>query len=80
MGNFITLAQHLRKLNNFNTTFAILAGLELSAIFRLKLLEKLPKAKQKMYSDLIELMNSKSSFKNYRSAVSESTPPLIPYL
>ena len=92
MSNFVTLAQYLRKINNFNTAFSIIAGLQLTAVYRLKLDEQIPKNKQKIYNELLELMNSRKSFKvkkiqeispkfqNYRTALVESTPPLIPYL
>jgi hypothetical protein len=53
MGNFVTLAYLLKKMNNFNTAFSILAGLQLTAIYRLKLDEKIAKNKQKTYNELV---------------------------
>ena len=53
VSNFIMIANLLIKMNNFNTSFAILAGLQLSAIYRLKLIERLSKGKQKLFSDLV---------------------------
>jgi len=75
---FITIADKLLQLNNFNSLFAILAGLQLSAIYRLQLHEKINKKKKSKYEQLLEFMSSKGSFSNYRKAL--GAVPCIPYL
>eukprot|EP01114_Cavostelium_apophysatum_P013255 TRINITY_DN3165_c0_g1_i1.p1 TRINITY_DN3165_c0_g1~~TRINITY_DN3165_c0_g1_i1.p1 ORF type:complete len:806 (+),score=184.24 TRINITY_DN3165_c0_g1_i1:117-2534(+) len=78
--NFISIAQRLRDRNNFSSLFAVLAGLQLAPIYRLNLIEKMSKQQQGAYENLLTLMNSKNSFKNYRTALQSAPPPKIPYL
>eukprot|EP01102_Stenamoeba_stenopodia_P004493 TRINITY_DN1478_c0_g1_i2.p1 TRINITY_DN1478_c0_g1~~TRINITY_DN1478_c0_g1_i2.p1 ORF type:complete len:1321 (+),score=315.07 TRINITY_DN1478_c0_g1_i2:401-4363(+) len=81
LAKFILIAKHCRDVNNFNTAYAIIAGLAQTSVSRLKLTwEKLPKAVQTMYDDLKELFNISSNHKNYRDAILLSSPPLVPYL
>ena len=42
--------------------------------------QKLPKVTQTMYEELKELFNISSNHKNYRDAILQSSPPLVPYL
>jgi son of sevenless-like protein len=81
MVRLIQVAEHLRKVNNFNTMFAIISGLQLSSINRLKFTrEKIPKKIQQTFDSLVELMNNQRSFKVYRDTLAAQTPPCIPYL
>jgi len=49
MERFITLAQHLRELQNFNSLMAILSGLSNSAVFRLAMTkEEISKSAEKV--------------------------------
>jgi hypothetical protein len=63
MARLIAVAEHLRKLNNFSSTFAIISALQTSAIYRLKSREKVPKKAQKIVEELLDLLSSKGSFK-----------------
>uniref|UniRef100_A0AAY4A8X8 CRK SH3-binding GNRP n=1 Tax=Denticeps clupeoides TaxID=299321 RepID=A0AAY4A8X8_9TELE len=75
---FIKILKHLRKLNNFNSYLAVLSALDSAPIRRLEW--------QKQTSEGLEeyctLIDSSSSFRAYRAALSEVEPsvPCIPYL
>ncbi|XP_041756350.2 rap guanine nucleotide exchange factor 1 isoform X2 [Coregonus clupeaformis] len=73
---FIKIMKHLRKLNNFNSYLAILSALDSAPIRRLEW--------QKTTSEGLEeyctLIDSSSSFRAYRAALSDVESPCIPYL
>ncbi|GAM21223.1 hypothetical protein SAMD00019534_043980 [Acytostelium subglobosum LB1] len=81
MTRFIKIAFHLMNMNNFNSLMAIVAGLSFSSVYRLKYTrEELSAQTHKMYAELEKIMNSESSFKNYRTRLECASPPLMPYL
>jgi hypothetical protein len=81
MTKLIIVAEQLRKLKNFNTMFAVLSGLQLSSVNRLKYTkEKIPKKQIQTFDALVELMAATKSFKVYREALAAEIPPCIPYL
>ncbi|CAL8343706.1 unnamed protein product [Lota lota] len=73
---FLKVMKHLRKLNNFNSYLSILSALDSAPLRRLDW--------QKHTSEALEefsaLIDSSSSFRTYRTALSEVEPPCIPYL
>lgn len=73
---FIKIMKHLRKINNFNSYLALLSALDSAPIRRLEW--------QKTITDGLKeycaLIDSSSSFRAYRQALSDSTPPCIPYM
>uniref|UniRef100_G1PC22 CRK SH3-binding GNRP n=1 Tax=Myotis lucifugus TaxID=59463 RepID=G1PC22_MYOLU len=73
---FIKIMKHLRKLNNFNSYLAILSALDSAPIRRLEL--HAPPAQG--LAEYCTLIDSSSSFRAYRAALSEVEPPCIPYL
>eukprot|EP01102_Stenamoeba_stenopodia_P020892 TRINITY_DN8295_c0_g1_i1.p1 TRINITY_DN8295_c0_g1~~TRINITY_DN8295_c0_g1_i1.p1 ORF type:complete len:975 (+),score=198.96 TRINITY_DN8295_c0_g1_i1:278-3202(+) len=78
---FVNIANHCRRLKNFNTCYAIVAGLGNSAISRLK--QTWPKVSRKAklkLQALLELFEMSYNFKNYREALRVSVAPIIPYL
>ncbi|KAJ3452408.1 ras guanine nucleotide exchange factor i-related [Anaeramoeba flamelloides] len=78
---FIKIANNLYKLNNFNSCYSILAGIESSAVHRLKFTFEELSAKYLEYlGNLKTIMSSKGSYKNYRTLIETITPPCIPYL
>jgi len=78
---FIKLAQHLRELNNYNTLMGVIAGINMSAISRLKhTFADLDKTTKNMLEILQVLLNPGSSFKNYRQELHNANPPCLPYL
>jgi hypothetical protein len=83
MKKFIIIAEKCREIGNFNAIMEILAGLQNSAIYRLKKTwEKLfnKSGYEEMYNNLLNLMNNKGNFKDYRAALHKCHPPCIPYL
>ena len=76
----ITLAQHLEKMNNFNGVKEVLAGLQSSAVYRLKKTKEAVGSKYlKIFDDLLKLTSSDLNFKNLRSKIHAAEPPLIPF-
>uniref|UniRef100_A0A0P4WDL6 CRK SH3-binding GNRP n=2 Tax=Scylla TaxID=6760 RepID=A0A0P4WDL6_SCYOL len=73
---FTKIMKHLRKFNNFNSYLALLSALDSAPIRRLEW--------QKNITDGLKeyclLIDSSSSFRAYRQALSESSPPCIPYI
>jgi len=81
MTRIIKIAEQLRKLNNFSTLMAIMAGLNNAAVFRLKFTrEEIPKQYQQLYEFLMTQVNSANGYKVYREILSNVQPPCIPYL
>merc|ERR1712137_1127881 len=78
---FINIANHLRKLNNFNSLMAILAGINTSAVYRLKFTREGLNAKAKNTLDeLAELMDACGAYATYRAALHDINPPCVPFL
>lgn len=78
---FIHVAKHLFDMNNFNATMAILSGLNISAIYRLKFtVAELPKKDRQTLSFLMDKLSNKNAYKEYRSILKNANPPIIPYL
>nr|XP_025865333.1 rap guanine nucleotide exchange factor 1 isoform X4 [Vulpes vulpes] len=73
---FIKIMKHLRKLNNFNSYLAILSALDSAPIRRLEW----QKQTSEGLAEYCTLIDSSSSFRAYRAALSEVEPPCIPYL
>jgi hypothetical protein len=77
----VSIADELRKLNNFHTLMGVVAGLNQGSILRLKkTFEELPAAVHELSSSLEKLMSPESSYKNYRLALSKSIIPVLPYM
>lgn len=81
LARFITIAQHLRDLNNFHMLMAFISAFSTSAIGRLKFTEaRLPKRSRQQLADLEESMSMQSAFSVYRRMLADSKPPCIPYI
>ena len=69
---FIKIANHCFKLNNFNTTMAIVSGLNLNSVSRLKQTWELVEPKKKKQLErLEEIMTPLGNYKAYRAYVAE---------
>ena len=78
---FIKVADVLRKLGNFSSLMAILAGLGQSSTARLTHTKNALSADaKKTLADLENLMSPQKSFSNYRTALRACKPPAVPYL
>ena len=82
ISHFIKIADVLKELKNYNSCYAILAGLNLSSVsnIRLKLTwSKVNKNTLSRYTKLMDFFSVTKNYKNYREEISKQTPPLIPY-
>jgi hypothetical protein len=78
---FMSVAMLLRQHNNFNTLMAVIAGLNCSAILRLKHTHRyLNKTELKKYLIIEQEMSSEKTFASYRQAIRCSSLPCIPYM
>ena len=60
---------------------AILAGLNTSAIFRLKFTrDQIPDATKQIVEELSDLMDPTLSYNNYRQKLHDISPPCVPFL
>ncbi|KAH8034111.1 hypothetical protein HPB51_020128 [Rhipicephalus microplus] len=73
---FIKIMKHLRKINNFNSYLAILSALDSAPIRRLEWQKNITEG----LKEYCALIDSSSSFRAYRQALAETTPPCIPYM
>lgn len=73
---FIKIMKHLRKMNNFNSYLALLSALDSAPIRRLEWQRTITDG----LKEYCALIDSSSSFRAYRQALSDSTPPCIPYM
>ncbi|XP_037084302.1 LOW QUALITY PROTEIN: rap guanine nucleotide exchange factor 2-like [Pollicipes pollicipes] len=79
---FIKVARHCKECKNFNSLFNIVSGLSHGAVGRLKQTwEKLPTKYQKMYNDMLALMDPSRNMSKYRNLITSEhvQPPLIPF-
>lgn len=77
----INVAMHLRKLNNFNSVMAVLAGINTSAVYRLKHTKAaLSQQSQQIFQELQDLMDPTSAYGTYRQTLRTVNPPLVPFL
>lgn len=77
----IDIANHLLKLNNFNTLMGVIAGLNMSSVHRLKAtIKKVEKSKLDIWKKLEKTMDPEGSFANYRKQIAAAGAPSLPYL
>ncbi|KAM9695401.1 rap guanine nucleotide exchange factor 6 isoform 3-T3 [Trichechus inunguis] len=78
---FIKIALHCRECKNFNSMFAIISGLNLAPVARLRgTWEKLPNKYEKHLQDLQDLFDPSRNMAKYRNILSSQSmqPPIIP--
>jgi hypothetical protein len=81
IAHFVDVADQLRKLNNFQSTMAVLGGLGASAVTRLKeQWAEIGAPKRELYDELSTLMSLTSNMKNLSDHLQTISPPAIPYV
>ncbi|XP_071963091.1 ras guanyl-releasing protein 3-like [Antedon mediterranea] len=81
MEKFVNVAVRLQELNNFNTLMAVVGGLSHSSLARLRQTNShISPEKQKIITEMTELLSSTSNFSNYRKALNEAKGFKIPIL
>ncbi|KAH8925013.1 hypothetical protein BT69DRAFT_1318508 [Atractiella rhizophila] len=79
--HFITIADRCRALNNYATFFYIVAGLQSTAVHRLKRTWDTVNAKNMQAFDaMTKLVNPEKNFGAYRETLRRVTPPCVPFL
>ncbi|XP_064118634.1 rap guanine nucleotide exchange factor 1-like isoform X2 [Macrobrachium nipponense] len=73
---FIKIMKHLRNANNFNSYLAILSALDSAPIRRLEWQKNITDG----LKEYCALIDSSCAFRAYRQALSETSPPCIPYI
>ncbi|XP_042355934.1 rap guanine nucleotide exchange factor 6 isoform X4 [Plectropomus leopardus] len=79
--HFIKIALHCRECKNFNSMFAIISGLNLAPVARLRSSwEKLPSKYEKLFGDLQDVFDPSRNMAKYRNVLSSQSmqPPIIP--
>ncbi|XP_040503185.1 rap guanine nucleotide exchange factor 6 isoform X8 [Gallus gallus] len=79
--HFIKIALHCRECKNFNSMFAVISGLNLAPVARLRgTWEKLPGKYEKHLRDLQDLFDPSRNMAKYRNILSSQSmqPPIIP--
>lgn len=81
LAKFIAVCEALLRLNNYNSLFAVLGGLNNPGVNRLALSwEKVPKKGLKAFKALMVLFDPGQNYKAYRDAIAAARPPFVPYL
>ena len=73
---FIKIMKHLRNVNNFNSYLALLSALDSAPIRRLEWQRNITDG----LKEYCALIDSSCAFRAYRQALSETSPPCIPYM
>ncbi|XP_074466991.1 rap guanine nucleotide exchange factor 6 isoform X2 [Sebastes fasciatus] len=79
--HYIKISLHCRECKNFNSMFAIISGLNLAPVARLRnSWEKLPSKYEKLFSDLQDVFDPSRNMSKYRNVLSSQSmqPPIIP--
>eukprot|EP00698_Gefionella_okellyi_P024082 TRINITY_DN8408_c0_g1_i1.p1 TRINITY_DN8408_c0_g1~~TRINITY_DN8408_c0_g1_i1.p1 ORF type:complete len:626 (+),score=142.47 TRINITY_DN8408_c0_g1_i1:55-1932(+) len=79
--HFVTVAEHCRKLNNFNGLLEIVTGLNTAAVKRLKLSwAQLSSRTAESFDELAMCVSDASDFQGLRAVMHSETKPCLPYL
>ncbi|KAI9527266.1 Rap guanine nucleotide exchange factor 6 [Dissostichus eleginoides] len=79
--HYIKISLHCRECKNFNSMFAIISGLNLAPVARLRSSwEKLPSKYEKLFGDLQDVFDPSRNMSKYRNVLSSQSmqPPIIP--
>jgi len=75
---FINLAKKLQEMRNFNSLMAVLAGLNMAPVRRLKKMWKKITKGKKFLQEAEKMMAPVHNFNSYRVLLATSSPPLVP--
>jgi hypothetical protein len=80
IGYFITVSKESLAMNNFNTSYALVAGLNFPGLSRLKQTwQKVSKRDLDSYEQLLAFWNTSRNYKSYRAALKSAIPPCVPW-
>ena len=80
LSRFIEIANACMQINNYNTAMEIIAGLNSSSVFRLKLTwEALSPSTLSTFNKIKEQLSHDGSYRNLRELLHNRQPPTIPY-
>ncbi|KAJ3162687.1 hypothetical protein HDU86_003660 [Geranomyces michiganensis] len=78
---FIHTGKMCQELNNFFTMYALIAGLNMPPVQRLKKTwEALPDKTKKTWAELEKIQDPSRNMKNYRDLLAVASPPIVPFL
>ncbi|ELP88338.1 guanine nucleotide exchange factor, putative [Entamoeba invadens IP1] len=78
---FITVADIMRKLQNFDGMKTVMSALQATAVFRLKTSwDMLPSKTKNIFDELSKLCSEDNNFNELRMAMKVATPPTIPFI
>jgi len=78
---FITIAEQMKEIGNFNGLMEIIGGLNSMPVHRLKSSwEQVPKNLTDSFAQLNLLMDNINNYSNYRNAIKNANLPALPYL
>ncbi|KAL7712604.1 Ras guanine nucleotide exchange factor [Entamoeba marina] len=78
---FLVVADHMRKINNFEGMKAIFAGLQSSSIFRLKdSWDSITDEDHQIHQNLVDLCDQNKNFIKLREAIKIAVPPCLPFI
>ncbi|KAI8592856.1 ras guanine nucleotide exchange factor domain-containing protein [Geranomyces variabilis] len=78
---FIHTGKMCQELNNFFSMYALIAGLNMPPVQRLKKSwEALPDKTKKTYAELEKIQDPSRNMKNYRDLLAVASPPIVPFL
>lgn len=79
---FIKVAKFCKDFKNYNSMYAVISGLDNTAVRRLKSTwERLPQKHEKLFQELLDLMDPSRNMSKYRNLFTGERcyPPLIPW-
>lgn len=81
MKKFIALAYKCLELGNFNSMLAIVSGLAMHPVSRLKpFWEEVPEKYMDKLKEMQELLDNRNNYRAYRTRLSNTDGPVVPYL
>lgn len=81
IAHFIEIAEICHLMNNFNSSYAIVGGLNHPQVARLRVTwELVPKKSARKYEKLLAQWDVSGNYRRYRDVLKTTSPPCVPYL